>query len=524
MTANRTKILSAVVTVALLAAGWWLLAPTQIGGRTSYAIIIGNSMEPMLERGDLAIARVRPSYAPGDVVLFRDAPTGKRFLHRIVSVHGNRLVTKGDHNPFVDPNRPPLDAVEGELAITLPGVGSAVQWLVQPVNLAILFFVLVFVALAGGREATRRRPYRVRPVQVVPTPGTRGVDPVPVVRPLFAGALVAVALFGALALLAWRSPETRERTVSGAYAQTGKLTYGGHAKRGAVYPTGRVRAGETAFTRLVPALDVSFDYAFETRQRADVRGSIALAAVVSDGQGWERTLPLAAPAPFTGPTAHVEGRLGVRRLERLVAEMREQTGAAVATFTVALTPRVAVSGYVGTTVVDGTFQPRLPLVYDGTALRFDTSDGDLDTVQAPRLEGSTTARAPGAVRLGPVQLAVSEAKRIGLLGLLVALALLGVSALVLARSLAGTERERIAARFGGRIVRARAVVPEGRWVTEVDSIDALVRIADHYDRVVLHSVEPTGDVYVVDDGVTVYRFRPSGERATAPQTTPLPSR
>ena len=30
-------------------------------------------------------------------------------------------------------------------------------------------------------------------------------------------------------------------------------------------------------------------------------------------------------------------------------------------------------------------------------------------------------------------------------------------------------------------------MPEGRWVTEVESVDELVRIADHYDRVVLHS-------------------------------------
>ena len=46
MTANRTKILTVLAIAALLGAGWWLLAPTQLGGRTSYAIVVGNSMEP----------------------------------------------------------------------------------------------------------------------------------------------------------------------------------------------------------------------------------------------------------------------------------------------------------------------------------------------------------------------------------------------------------------------------------------------------------------------------------------------
>ena len=46
-----------------------------------------------------------------------------------------------------------------------------------------------------------------------------------------------------------------------------------------------------------------------------------------------------------------------------------------------------------------------------------------------------------------------------------------------------------------------------RWVTELDDMDALVRIADAYERVILHLVENGDDVYLVDDGVAVYRYR-----------------
>ena len=64
------------------------------------------------------------------------------------------------------------------------------------------------------------------------------------------------------------------------------------------------------------------------------------------------------------------------------------------------------------------------------------------------------------------------------------------------------------------------MVPEERWVTEVDDIDDLARIADAYDRVILHVTEDGDDVYLVDDGIAVYRHRL--QRAARP-AGPLPS-
>ena len=80
--------------------------------------------------------------------------------------------------------------------------------------------------------------------------------------------------------------------------------------------------------------------------------------------------------------------------------------------------------------------------------------------------------------------------------------------------------DRIAIRHGSRVVRARAVVPEERWVTEVDDVDDLARIADTYDRVILHVTEDGEDVYLVDDGIAVYRYRHRHARRAA---GPLPS-
>ena len=63
-------------------------------------------------------------------------------------------------------------------------------------------------------------------------------------------------------------------------------------------------------------------------------------------------------------------------------------------------------------------------------------------------------------------------------------------------------------------------MPEERWVTEVDDIDDLARIADAYDRVILRVTEDGEDVFLVDDGIAVYRYRL--QRAPRP-AGPLPS-
>jgi hypothetical protein len=110
---------------------------------------------------------------------------------------------------------------------------------------------------------------------------------------------------------------------------------------------------------------------------------------------------------------------------------------------------------------------------------------------------------------------------LSLLGLATALALLAVAG-PLVRQGVGTAED-VAARFGGRIVEAEAVVPAGRWVTDVADIETLVRIAEAYERLVLHAREHGRDVYVVDDGVAVYRFVSGGPPSAAVRTSVLPA-
>jgi len=78
--------LAALGLLAVLAALWLVLAPTQLGGPASYASISGGSMEPRLHQGDLVVVRRADAYRVGDVVAYRNAvlQTGRQELTLMV--------------------------------------------------------------------------------------------------------------------------------------------------------------------------------------------------------------------------------------------------------------------------------------------------------------------------------------------------------------------------------------------------------------------------------------------------------
>ena len=511
-------------TVAFFAIGWWLLGPSQLGGPTSYAVLSGISMEPHLERGDLVLTRAKPSYTVGEVVLYEDHETGSRVLHRIIGERNGHFVTKGDNNDFIDPVHPAPDEVVGKFWFAVPGAGAVLAWLKHPVNLAIMLTLLVLAGLGGGREVSRRSGPGPRPVVALPDGAPRLPDLGPTLARAFATAgAIAFVLFVVLAVAAWSASETSTRSVAALYAHQGTFSYSARTPPGPVYPSGDVESGMPVFTRLVDTLAVSFSYQLAAQETSDVHGTIALDAVVDDPTGWERTLPVAPPTAFEGTRATAEGDFDVAAFERLVREAREETAAPLAGITVELRPKVQVEGTVGATNVDDAFAPRLSFSYDNTTLRALPPAG-ASTEAAPTFEPrrveAGSERVPATVGIGPLALAVDDARMMAALGVVTSLVVLVVGGGLL---LARTKREPadgISIRHASRVVHARAIVPEDRWVTEVDDIDDLSRIADAYDRVILHVREGDDDVYLVDDGIAVYRYR--AKRVARP-AGPLPS-
>jgi hypothetical protein len=496
-----SRVVAVTILAVVAAAGWFLLGPAELGGPARYAIIDGSSMAPSLVDGDLAIIRAGGEPETGKVVLYHDARLGVDVLHRVVRETGDRYVLKGDNNDYLDDARPTADELGGTLWFSVPRLGAAVEWIRQPLHAAIVVFLLATVAFAGGGGAARRRR---RPARALGFTAAGSLDGA--LRGVLTAALVATVIFGLLALAAFSRSSIRTETIEEARVHKGALSYTATVEESDVYPDGVVRTGESAFLELVPALDVAFAYRLQADEPSAVRGTASISAVVSDGAGWVRRVPVADPQSFDGLSTTASGTLDLVELRAIVDEMKRLTGSITTTFAVRIEPEVSISGSAASDAFTDTFAPRMPFLMDDVALRVDVPEDGASALSALKAQ-SGTIQVPAQLTLGPLQMSVEAARRRAAVGLVIALFLLAVAAVIVSSRRRDGEHARIASRFGDRLVSiARPHEVDARRVTDLADLDGLARVAELHDRVILHWRRGEQHVYLVDDGSTAYRY------------------
>jgi signal peptidase I len=509
---------SGLAALAAVGALWLYAAPTGLGGRLDYAVIVGSSMQPTVHRGDLAVLHRRSSYRVGDVVGYRSADLHRVVLHRIVGVVDGRYVFKGDNNSFVDSYRPTPDQLVGGLWVRVPAVGSLFTWTRAPRHALLLGILAAFVLAGGGAEARRRRE---------PREGPSG----PSVRPrtawAAAGGLAAAALaFGAVGLLGLGHGRTRVAELGQAYRESGSYTYAGAATQGTVYPDGRVSTGRTVFTRLVHELRVSFDYRFSSALVHRIGGTVALEGRLTSQQGFTRELSFGPATPLRGDHAVVSGSLDLDALQRAVSAYQRSTGVLSDSYTVSVTPHVALHGAVAGVPLATSFVPTpLSFALDLTKLKVLVPDQIGAAAGAPAPDplhvfasGSIPQVVPGSVALWRLRLPVQGARRLGLGGA----AALGLAALLAAlyglrRRTAGEgdPAEQILRRYKSWIVPVASPLEAPRTV-DVAGIDSLCRLGEHYGRAILHEERDGVHTFAIEEGGTLYRFRIGAEPPPIP--------
>jgi signal peptidase I len=537
------RVASLLAVAAAAAAAWFLLAPLELGGSTSYAVVYGTSMEPHLHRGDLVVLRRRPAYRPGEVVGYRSHELHRNVLHRIVSAKNGRFAFKGDNNAFLDPEQPTASQLFGQEWIVVPHAGALLERLRTPRDAAIAagLAVLLLVGTGPSGIAGRRRrrpspqapaPALVPPPAAPPAPSRARTPGLPAAGTALAVAgVVVLALAAALAVAAFRQPAQHVSVDPGLYVQRGAFSWSAPAPVGAVYQARSLRPRDPVYLRLVHRLAVRFDYRIRPRAPFHLSGSGSLDAVLSDGDGWRRRFPLVTRRSFGSTSFSLRGMLDVRAVAEAVRRFEAQTGVHNPSYHVAIAPHIRVHGLAGGRAIRDSFSPALALELDAVRLRLATvpPDGEPNTLVRTRATAATRT-VPGVVALPGGRLGVPAARRTAL-----ALAGTGV-ALVLAGALLvalGRRRDEVAAivsRYGDLIVRiaagSRAPVVERR----VESIEALVRLAERYDRVILHEERDGLDSFVVEDAGFAYRYdvgtppEDTLELDALPAASPIPIR
>ena len=508
---------SSAITVVLVAIAWVLFAPPQLGGQTSYVIVNGNSMEPGIHRGDLAIVRESSDYQVGDVVTYRHPQIGP-VIHRIIGRNGARYVFQGDHNTFVDPYHPANDELIGKLWIHVPSVGKWLARFHSPVYMAGLL-CLAFMGFGGASAITAKsNPTRGRVARPANQPSFRaepkGGSPMQQLLRNWQDTLSVLAAAGIAFLgLAWVSfnrPPHHDVPANLPYSQTGQFAYSAPAADGRVYDTGEATSGEPVYRRLSQQVAFQFSYKLESTPKASATGTYKMVAELGDKNGWKRTIELTPETNFAGTDFVASGLLDLSQVQSLIAILEEQSGVKNDHYSVEIRPEVNIAGSIKGTAFKDTFTPSLPMAIDPLQLRMDAQSQN-DKPLAPRTDGlvSTLVSEANSIRLLAFSLPVAAARAIALAGLGIVVSLVGW--LLIAAVQSRTNEAPGIASQGGRLrsplVNVRGSVPTPRMrVIDVASLEDLGRIAARIGGVVLQEARPGYHAFFVHDMEITYRF------------------
>jgi hypothetical protein len=391
-------------------------------------------------------------------------------------------------------------------------------------------FALATLLFAGAAfTSTRRRRRRQRRIEGggpsrLPNSPTLPQAPQPAI---LLGGLLAMLPFAVLAVLAFTRPSQALLNTEAPYEQRVSVSYTAASRPGPVYAGNLARTGDPLFTHVINRVRFDLGYRFRSREAHHVHGRIALTATLQSSAGWRRTIPLAGTAAFRGDSAQVGTTVELDSLLALIRTVESSTGVR-STYTLTLAPTVLSQGSVAGLPLRASFAPTFgfdlnplelqPLVPGAST----SSAGDVPLTAFTRSTGGTASgRRAQAMRLtlGAISISVSTARDISLAAIaLIACLMAGLA--TFARPRRRDESAAIRARYGGLIIPVERVwqLP-GVAVIDVADIEALVRIADHYDRSILHELTDYGEAFWVTDESGQFRYwigQPDGAIVNAP--------
>jgi len=502
---------------------WWLFAPTQIGGSTRYVVTGGVSMEPRFHTGDLALVRPTSHYRVGDIAAYWSTLLHKVVLHRIHAINGNAYVFKGDNNNFLDPTHPTRAQLLGKLWLHVPSAGVWLNALHTPIVAAVICAVLATGLIFPLREQRRRRKRRRKGapgslrqgIPLVNTSSDQTVGHRIHFGAFLTASAIAAAVFVVVGLVAFTRPAGRSTAATTPYTQQVSFGYSASAPAGPVYPTGAIRTGDPIFTTLVHQLGVHVDYRFASPAAHGVAGTEEVLLELSSQTGWTRNLILTPPTRFTGDHTSTTVTLDIPRIQSLLGRVTSLTGMAGASYTMAISPRLHITGTVAGAPLNLRFAPVMnfelggqQLIPQGAAAAPSSAGGASSSgLTATRAGGvGTQGMAPATVTVLGVSPRVSMLRWISVLGLLLS-ALAGAFLYLRRRSEPFEESVKIQSQYGHLIVPVVAGEDLGWPAVDVPTIKGLVKLAESGQRLILHSRSNDVDTYMVNDEGTVYRYQ-----------------
>lgn len=110
------------------------------------ANVLSGSMEPTFSKGALLLVKNTRNVQEGDIVVYQSR--NELIVHRIISLDGDEVITKGDANPVED--EPFMKSqIKGKVIGWIPVLGGVAALLKTPAA-TIVLLILAFVLVEGS--------------------------------------------------------------------------------------------------------------------------------------------------------------------------------------------------------------------------------------------------------------------------------------------------------------------------------------------------------------------------------------
>ena len=507
---------------------WLALAPAQLGGMASYIVVIGKSMEPKFHRGDLVIVHKEPRYQIGDVIVYRNSQLKSFVFHRIISQQMGRYTLRGDNNSWVDTYEPSVKEVIGKLWLHIPGGGTVIQAIRTPFTMALIAGALGAFLAANlfMKTAKDKKPMNDKTIPdwftsigqktrywFTETRGLTASEPV-TFSPgeVFEALFFVLGLIGLssliLGLIAFSRPASRTAQTEISYQHLGVFSYSASTSQG-VYDADAITSGDPIFTKLACAVNINFQYTLVAAQTEDIAGTYQLTAMImEESSGWQRILPLQEKTSFTGDAFGTNARLDLCKIQSLAQSMEQETDFHPGVYTLVITPHIQLDGNLSGQTLQSAFNPMLKFRYDRRQfflIRNDAEGNPLAFTETGVLH-EEYKEANTLLLLGR-EISIRALRWMVVYGLIISvggLAFLGLRV----RNLARIDPQKFfRIKYASTMINVQDLDPlTTSRIIDVDSMDALAKLAERFNGVILHQEQGDLHTYCVHVGNTSYCF------------------
>ena len=113
------------------------------------AVVMSESMKPVLNKDDLILVKKQKNYNVNDIVIYKK---NKNYIvHRIIEITGEKVITKGDANNVNDDEIEKKN-IEGKVIFNIPKIGKAILFIQNGKKMAIILGVLIILILLVNKK------------------------------------------------------------------------------------------------------------------------------------------------------------------------------------------------------------------------------------------------------------------------------------------------------------------------------------------------------------------------------------